>query len=62
MRSIMQYPICEQDVAPGKVGFDIDGVRCRPEVGEQLLIPTRARHTVRHMGGTESRWLYGYAR
>lgn len=49
-------------VVVGKVEFEIDGVTHRPEVVEELLIPARALHTVRNVGGTESRWLYGYAR
>jgi len=49
-------------VVAGEVEFEIDGVTHRPEVGEELLIPARARHTVRNVGGTESRWLYGYGR
>ena len=49
-------------VVAGKVEFAIDGATHRPEVGEELLIPARAPHTVRNVGGTESRWLYGYAR
>lgn len=48
-------------VVVGEVDFEIDGVTHRPGVGEELLIPARARHTVRNVGGTESRWLYGYA-
>jgi mannose-6-phosphate isomerase-like protein (cupin superfamily) len=49
-------------VVVGEVEFEIDGVTHRPEAGEELLIPARALHTVRNVGGTESRWLYGYAR
>ncbi len=49
-------------VVVGEVEFEIDGVTHRPEVGEELFIPARARHTVRNVGGTESQWLYGYAR
>ena len=49
-------------VVAGEVEFEIDGVTHRPAVGEEILIPARALHTVRNVGGTESRWLYGYAR
>ena len=49
-------------VVVGEVEFAIDGVTHRPEIGEELFIPARALHTVRNVGGTESRWLYGYAR
>jgi quercetin dioxygenase-like cupin family protein len=49
-------------VVEGDVEFEIDGARHRPPVGEELLIPAGARHTVRNPGAGESRWLYGYAR
>ena len=49
-------------VVQGRVEFEIDGVFHLPEIGEELLIPARALHTVRNLGGTESRWLYGYER
>lgn len=46
----------------GRVEFEVDGRVHRPGVGEELLIPARARHTVRNLGPGQSRWLYGYAR
>ncbi len=46
----------------GDVEFEIDGTVHRLRAGEELLIPARARHTVRNVGRDESRWLYGYAR
>jgi mannose-6-phosphate isomerase-like protein (cupin superfamily) len=46
----------------GEVEFEIDGDVRRPSVGEELLIPARANHTVRNVGNGESRWLYGYKR
>jgi mannose-6-phosphate isomerase-like protein (cupin superfamily) len=49
-------------VVQGRVEFEIDGVFHLPEIGEELLISARALHTVRNLGGTESRWLYGYER
>jgi hypothetical protein len=33
-----------------------------PRAGEELLIPGGASHTVRNVGDTESRWLFGYER
>ena len=36
------------------------GVTLRPAPGEELLIPARARYTVRNVGGTTARWYYGY--
>jgi mannose-6-phosphate isomerase-like protein (cupin superfamily) len=47
-------------VVAGDVEFEIDDDVHRPAVGEELLIPARANHTVRNVGGGESRWLYGY--
>ena len=47
-------------VVEGEVEFEVDGVLHRPRVGEELLIPARARHTVRTVGQRGSRWLYGY--
>jgi quercetin dioxygenase-like cupin family protein len=47
-------------VVEGEVEFEIAGVIHRPRAGEELLIPAGARHTVRNLGRTESRWLYGY--
>lgn len=49
-------------VVEGQVELEIDGELHRPEPGEELLIPARAVHTVHNVGGTESRWLYGYRR
>jgi mannose-6-phosphate isomerase-like protein (cupin superfamily) len=49
-------------VVQGRVEFEIDGVFHLPEIGQELLISARALHTVRNLGGTESRWLYGYER
>ena len=63
MPSIMQGPVDELVmVVVGEVEFAIDGLTHRPEIGEELYIPARALDTVRNVGGTESRWLYGYAR
>ena len=49
-------------VVEGEVEFEIDGVTHRPGLGDELLIPARAVHTVRNVGGGQSCWLYGYAR
>jgi mannose-6-phosphate isomerase-like protein (cupin superfamily) len=47
-------------VLEGEVEFDIGGNVVRPAPGEELLIPAGAIHTVRNLGATTSRWLYGY--
>jgi quercetin dioxygenase-like cupin family protein len=49
-------------VVEGDVAFEIEGKMHRRATGEELFIPARARHTVRNLGGGESRWLYGYQR
>jgi mannose-6-phosphate isomerase-like protein (cupin superfamily) len=47
-------------VVEGDVAFEFDGKVHQPSPGEELLIPARARHTVRNLGNGVSRWLYGY--
>ncbi len=47
-------------VREGDVEFDIAGKVRRPAPGEELFIPAGALHTVRNLGATTSRWLYGY--
>jgi quercetin dioxygenase-like cupin family protein len=49
-------------VVDGEVEFEIAGTVHCPSIGEELLIPARAIHTVRNIGRGESRWLYGYER
>lgn len=49
-------------VVEGDVEFEIAGELSRPGPGEEVFIPAGASHTVRNVGGTESRWLYGYRR
>lgn len=34
----------------------------RPAIGEEVLIPAGAAHTLRNVGAVVSRWLYGYRR
>jgi quercetin dioxygenase-like cupin family protein len=47
-------------VLEGEVEFNIAGKVMRPAPGEEVLIPAGALHTVRNLGTTMSRWLYGY--
>ena len=49
-------------VIEGEVEFEIGGKIYHPKPGEELLIPARALHSVRNLGDTTSRWLYGYKR
>ncbi len=46
----------------GQLELEISGQTTQPAIGEELLIPARANHSVRNLGGTTSRWLYGYKR
>ena len=46
----------------GDVEFEVDAKVHRLKSGEELFIPAGAKHTVRNVGRTESRWLYGYRR
>jgi mannose-6-phosphate isomerase-like protein (cupin superfamily) len=47
-------------VLEGEVEFEIGGNVIRPTVGEEICIPAGVLHSVRNMGKTTSRWLYGY--
>ena len=47
-------------VVEGELEVEIEGQRTRPARGQEVLIPARALHTVRNLGGTTARWLYGY--
>jgi quercetin dioxygenase-like cupin family protein len=47
-------------VVEGNLEIEIEGRAFRPEAGQELLIPANARHTVRNLGRTTARWLYGY--
>lgn len=46
----------------GEVEVEVEGETYRPAPGEELLIPARANHTVRNIGDSELRLLYGYKR
>lgn len=49
-------------VVEGEVQLEVKGRTHRPAVGEEILIPAKARHSVRNLGETTARWLYGYKR
>jgi mannose-6-phosphate isomerase-like protein (cupin superfamily) len=44
----------------GEIEIEFEGTALRPEVGEEVLIPANARHTVRNAGSTANRWCFGY--
>ena len=47
-------------VLQGEVEFEVEGKVSRPAAGEEMLIPAGAVHSVRNVGSTTARWLYGY--
>ena len=44
----------------GELEMEMQGRRFRPKLGEEVFIPANVSHTVRNVGGTTARWLYGY--
>ena len=46
----------------GAIELSFSGRAFCPRIGEEVLIPARAAHTVKNVGGTTSRWFYGYKR
>lgn len=44
----------------GDVEFEFGGEVFRPRPAEELMIPAGASHTVRNVGNSVSRWLFGY--
>jgi quercetin dioxygenase-like cupin family protein len=47
-------------VLEGELELQIQGRTFRARPGEEVFIPAHARHSVRNVGGTTARWLYGY--
>ena len=47
-------------IVEGQVEFEIEGVIHRPDPGQELFIPACALHSVRNLGRTQAKWLYGY--
>jgi hypothetical protein len=47
-------------VLEGEMEFEIAGQVCHPEIGKEILIPAGAVRSVRNIGATTARWLYGY--
>lgn len=46
----------------GELELSFQGRTLRPAIGEEILIPAGASHTVRNIGKTTNRWFYGYQR
>ncbi len=49
-------------VVDGRVELELPGQKWCPAHGEEVVIPANTRHSVRNLGPTGSRWLYGYKR
>ena len=47
-------------VLEGDMEFEISGESFHPGAGEELCIPAGAVHSVRNIGDSTARWLYGY--
>lgn len=47
-------------VLEGRVELEMDGRKLKPQPGKEILIPKGRVHSVRNLGRTHSRWLYGY--
>ena len=47
-------------VREGVMELLLAGRTWRPAAGEEVLIPAKAVHSVRNVGGATARWLYGY--
>ena len=44
----------------GEIEVSFLGKILRPQIGEEVLIPAGASHTVKNIGTTTNRWYYGY--
>lgn len=47
-------------ILEGELELEIQGRTFRPTIGEEVLIPAQVTHSVRNVGETTARWLYGY--
>ena len=48
-------------VVEGELELEINGEISHPKTGEEVYIPAGAVHSVRNIGGTTAKWLYGYS-
>lgn len=46
----------------GELVLEMEGKRIQPSVGEEIHIPPGVAYTIRNIGGTTARWLYGQKR
>lgn len=49
-------------ILEGRLELEFGGRLLCPAVGEEVCIPAHMPHTVRNVGGTTAKWLYGYKR
>lgn len=47
-------------VIEGEIELETPGRVFRPAIGEEVLIPAKVVHSVRNVGPSTARWLYGY--
>ena len=47
-------------VVEGELEFEINGKINHPKVGEELYISAGTLHSVRNIGSSTAKWLYGY--
>ena len=47
-------------VVEGELEVEVEGAARLLKPGDEVFIPAHALHTVRNVGGTTARWLYGY--
>lgn len=47
-------------VLEGELEFEINGHVTHPATGVEIFIPAGVVHSVRNIGGSTARWLYGY--
>ena len=44
----------------GELELKVQGRVFQPKIGEEVFIPAHGTHSVRNIGGTTAKWLYGY--
>jgi quercetin dioxygenase-like cupin family protein len=44
----------------GALELEMQGKTFCPVIGEEIIIPAHTPHSVRNIGDTTARWLYGY--
>ena len=47
-------------IMEGSLELEMQGKTFHPAIGEEVLIVAGTSHTVRNIGETTARWLYGY--